>query len=51
MGADGLDGVTVSVGEPFDQPAALEALLRGQGGWHERRKLKFDIPSCCEAVH
>lgn len=43
ISASGLDGVTISGGEPFDQPAALEALLRGLEGWRQRRKLTFDI--------
>ena len=43
ISAGGLDGVTISGGEPFDQPAALEALLRGLARWRQRRKLAFDI--------
>jgi anaerobic ribonucleoside-triphosphate reductase activating protein len=31
--ASGVDGVTISGGEPFDQPAALAALLRGLRPW------------------
>ncbi|WP_243719638.1 4Fe-4S single cluster domain-containing protein [Actinomadura sp. KC06] len=32
-----VDGVTVSGGEPFQQPAALAALLRGVRAWRDRR--------------
>ena len=32
-----VDGVTVSGGEPFQQPAALAALLRGIRAWREER--------------
>ncbi|MFD0685028.1 4Fe-4S single cluster domain-containing protein [Actinomadura fibrosa] len=32
-----LDGVTVSGGEPFQQPAALAALLRGVRAWRDSR--------------
>ena len=45
IGANGLDGVTISGGEPFDQPAALEALLRGLAHWRQQRRLTFDILS------
>ena len=31
--SSGVDGVTISGGEPFDQPAALAALLRGLRPW------------------
>lgn len=31
--SDGVDGITISGGEPFDQPEALDALLRGLRSW------------------
>ncbi|MDD4930104.1 MAG: 4Fe-4S single cluster domain-containing protein [Gallionella sp.] len=39
----GFDGVTISGGEPFDQPQALAALLDGLHHWREACKLDFDI--------
>jgi anaerobic ribonucleoside-triphosphate reductase activating protein len=41
--AEGFDGVTISGGEPFDQPAALGALLDGLDRWRTGSKLDFDI--------
>lgn len=41
--ADSFDGVTISGGEPFDQPAALSALLDGLIYWRSASKLDFDI--------
>jgi anaerobic ribonucleoside-triphosphate reductase activating protein len=38
-----IDGVTLSGGEPFDQPQALAALLTGLHNWRKRDKLDFDI--------
>lgn len=38
-----LDGVTISGGEPFDQPAALAALLDGLHAWRKQAALDFDI--------
>lgn len=32
-----IDGVTISGGEPFEQPEALGALLRGLGAWRRER--------------
>ncbi len=39
----GFDGVTLSGGEPFDQPKALAALLDGLVKWRTGSKLDFDI--------
>jgi len=38
-----LDGVTISGGEPFDQPAALAALLHALDRWRADAQLDFDI--------
>lgn len=38
-----LDGITISGGEPFEQPQALERLLQGLADWRRRRRLDFDI--------
>lgn len=38
-----LDGVTISGGEPFDQPAALARLLDGLAEWRAAENLNFDI--------
>jgi len=40
-----LDGITISGGEPFDQPDALAALLDGLHSW--RSKLKSDLDILC----
>lgn len=40
---DALDGVTISGGEPFDQPAAVAALLRALHAWRRRAGLDFDL--------
>jgi anaerobic ribonucleoside-triphosphate reductase activating protein len=37
------DGVTISGGEPFDQPAGLGALLRGLDAWRRADGLDFDV--------
>jgi len=41
--AGGFDGVTISGGEPFDQPLALAALLDGLIRWRTGSLLDFDI--------
>ena len=41
--ADGFDGVTISGGEPFEQPAGLAALLDGLDRWRQNAVLDFDI--------
>ena len=43
VAADGFDGVTISGGEPFDQPAALAALLDGLIHWRAASGIDFDI--------
>lgn len=43
VAADGCDGVTLSGGEPFDQPAALAALLDALAHWRQSAGLDFDI--------
>jgi anaerobic ribonucleoside-triphosphate reductase activating protein len=40
---DQLDGVTLSGGEPFDQPKALAALLSALQHWRASNGLDFDI--------
>ena len=37
------DGVTISGGEPFDQPLALGGLLKGLRAWRRKAALDFDI--------
>lgn len=39
----GFDGVTISGGEPFDQPKALAALLQGLHRWRRSLPVPFDI--------
>jgi anaerobic ribonucleoside-triphosphate reductase activating protein len=43
VGCDGVDGVTLSGGEPFDQPQALGALLAALEQWRREAGLDFDI--------
>ena len=43
VAADGFDGVTISGGEPFEQPAGLAALLEGLNRWRRAAGLEFDI--------
>jgi anaerobic ribonucleoside-triphosphate reductase activating protein len=40
---EGLDGITISGGEPFDQPAALAALLTALQRWRARAHLPLDF--------
>lgn len=40
---DGLEGITLSGGEPFDQPQALSALLDALIRWRTRAGLEFDL--------
>jgi anaerobic ribonucleoside-triphosphate reductase activating protein len=40
---DGFDGVTISGGEPFDQPSGLSALLSSLIQWRTESKSEFDI--------
>lgn len=42
-GVDGVDGITISGGEPFDQPLALAALLKGLLAWRQASGIDFDI--------
>lgn len=43
VAATGLDGITISGGEPFDQPRPLAALLAGLDAWRAQVGLDFDI--------
>lgn len=43
VAAQGLDGVTISGGEPFEQPEALGALLDGLQAWRSEATLDFDL--------
>ena len=43
MSAGALDGVTISGGEPFDQPEGLGALLTALAHWRRKDKLDFDV--------
>lgn len=42
-GIEELSGVTISGGEPFDQPKPLAALLKGLHDWRSAAGLDFDI--------
>ena len=41
--ADGLDGITISGGEPFEQPLSLAALLTALRAWRQDEPRNFDI--------
>ena len=41
--SDALDGITISGGEPFDQPDALLRLLVALDAWRAAASLEFDI--------
>lgn len=43
VAAGGLDGITISGGEPFDQPSGLTALLAELREWRRSAGLDFDI--------
>ncbi|MCB1765319.1 MAG: radical SAM protein [Candidatus Competibacteraceae bacterium] len=43
MAQNGLEGITLSGGEPFAQPAALRTLLQALHDWREDAGLNFDI--------
>ncbi|MBK5275571.1 MAG: 4Fe-4S cluster-binding domain-containing protein [Desulfuromonadales bacterium] len=40
--AQGVDGITISGGEPFEQPEALEVLLRQLHAWTDRMSTSVD---------
>jgi anaerobic ribonucleoside-triphosphate reductase activating protein len=42
-GKEGVEGVTLSGGEPFDQPLALNALLDGIHRWRQQENLALDV--------
>ena len=39
----GVDGMTISGGEPFEQPRALKALLEALDAWRRRLESPFDL--------
>lgn len=43
VAAGGLDGITISGGEPFDQPSALRALLDALHAWRDETGADWDI--------
>ncbi|MBK7001555.1 MAG: 4Fe-4S cluster-binding domain-containing protein [Rhodoferax sp.] len=43
VAGSGLDGVTISGGEPFDQPEGLRHLLQALRLWRSQARLDFDI--------
>ncbi len=40
---DSLDGITISGGEPFDQPLALLTLLKSLCDWRDESRRHFDV--------
>ena len=40
---EGLDGITISGGEPFEQPHSLKYLLEALNAWRKDSALEFDI--------
>lgn len=45
VAASGLDGITISGGEPFDQAESLHVLLLALRGWRTAAQLNFDLLS------
>ena len=43
VAAGGFDGVTISGGEPFEQPSGLRALLEALVAWRRAEHLDFDL--------
>ena len=43
VSADAPDGITLSGGEPFDQPQALLRLVQGLDDWRAERSADFDV--------
>jgi anaerobic ribonucleoside-triphosphate reductase activating protein len=43
IAADGLDGVTITGGEPFEQPLSLAKLLQALREWRSSENLAFDL--------
>jgi anaerobic ribonucleoside-triphosphate reductase activating protein len=43
VAAGGFDGITISGGEPFEQPEGLAALLRALVAWRRAEGLDFDL--------
>lgn len=43
VSADAPDGITISGGEPFDQPEGLHALLSRLASWRREKHVDFDV--------